>query len=153
MCDGINPSVGSFNFSLNDLPNYAEFTALFDQYRIDKIELLLYPEYTVLSDGGISSSAVNVQVNTAVDPCGFTVTTVDDILQFKTLKSTGITQRHERSFCPKYLLDGIIPVSMLMSTSSPSINHYGIAYGIPPTGTAMTFRSRVKYHISCLLSR
>lgn len=153
ICDGINPSVGTFNFSLNDLPNYTEFTNLFDQYRIDKVEIEWLPEYTVLSDGGVTSPAVNVQVNTAVDPCGFSVTTVNDVLQFKTLLTSGISEKHRRVFTPKYLVDGIIPVSMLMSSSSPSINHYGLQYGISATGTAMTLRSRAKYYISCLLSR
>ena len=35
MADGINPSLGVFNFSLNDLPGYTDFTALFDQYEIE----------------------------------------------------------------------------------------------------------------------
>lgn len=153
VCDGINPSVGSINFSLVDVPSSTEFTSLFDQYRIDRIEIEWYPEYTELTDAALVSNAVNTQFNTAIDPVGFTPTSVADVLQYKTLYTTSITKVHKRSLSPKYLVDGVIPVNMFVSTSSPSLNWYGVAFGIPPTGVAMTFRSRAKFYLSMLLSR
>lgn len=153
ICDGINPSVGSFNFSLVDVPNSSEFTALFDQYRLDSIDIEWFPEYTVLSDSGLTSNAINVMFNTAVDPVGYTPALYTDVLQYKTLKSTGITSRHKRTFKPMYLVDGIAPVNTFISTASPSSNWWGIVYGVPPTGVAMTFRSRVTFYMSMLISR
>ncbi len=152
-CDGINPSVGNFNFSLNDLPNFAEFTALFDLYRIDEIEIEWYPEYTVLSDGGVTSPAINVQMNTAIDPAGNTISAVNDVLQFRSLHSTGISKQHKRRFTPSYLMDGITPTKCYISCASPSSNLWGIAYGVLPTGTAMTFRSRARFYLSLAQSR
>lgn len=153
VCDGINPSLGTFNFSLNDLPSYTEFTTLFDLYKIERIEIEWYPEYTVLSDGGVTSPAVNVQLNTAIDPVGNMPAAVTDVLQYRTLHATGISKKHKRDFVPAYLLDGISPVSCYLSTTSPSSNLWGIVYGVSPTGTAMTFRSRVKFHLSLAQSR
>lgn len=153
ICDGINPSVGSFNFSLNDLPSYTEFTGLFDLYRIDEIEIEWYPEYTVLSDGGVTSPAVNVQLNTAIDPAGNTPIVVTDVLQYRTLHATGISKSHKRRFVPSYLLDGISPCKCYLSCASPSSNHWGIAYGVSPTGTPMTLRSRARFFLSLALSR
>lgn len=153
VCDGINPSLGSFNFSLNDLPSYTEFTSLFDLYKIERIEIEWYPEYTVLSDGGVTSPAVNVQLNTAIDPVGNTPAAVTDVLQYRTLHATGISKRHKRDFVPAYLLDGISPAACYLSTASPSSNLWGIVYGVSPTGTAMTFRSRAKFHLSLAQSR
>lgn len=152
-CDGINPSVGIFNFSLNDLPNYTEFTGLFDLYKIESIEIEWYPEYTVLSDGGVTSPAVNTQLNTAIDPAGQTPAAVSDILQYRTLHATGISKTHKRTFVPAYLLDGISPVSAYISTASPSSNLWGIVYGVAPTGTAMEFKSRAKFMLSMAQSR
>ena len=152
-CDGINPSVGIFNFSLNDLPNYTEFTGLFDLYKIESIEIEWYPEYTVLSDGGVTSPADNVQLNTAIDPAGQTPTAVSDILQYRTLHSTGISKQHKRTFVPAILLDGIAPVSTYISTASPSTNWWGIVYGVAITGTAMDLRSRAKFNLSMAQSR
>lgn len=153
VCDGINPSVGTFNFSLNDLPNYTEFTALFDMYKIDKIEIEFYPEYTVLSDGGVTSPAIDVQLNTAIDPTGQSITAVSDVLQYSTLVATGISKNHKRTFVPSYLMDGILPCACYISTASPSSNLWGLAFGVAPTGTAMTFRSRAKFFLSLALSR
>lgn len=34
---------GALSFNISQLPNYTEFTALFDQYRINKIKVTLYP--------------------------------------------------------------------------------------------------------------
>lgn len=153
VCDGINPSLGTFNFSLNDLPSYTEFTALFDLYKIERIEIEWYPEYTVLSDGGVTSPAVNVQLNTAIDPAGNSVAAVTDVLQYRTLHATGISKTHKRDFVPAYLMDGVSPCACYISTGSPSSNLWGVVYGVLPTGTAMTFRSRAKFYLSMAQSK
>ena len=144
---------GVFNFSLNDLPNYTEFTALFDLYKIERIEIEWTPEYTELTDASVLSSALNVYFNSAIDPAGNTPASVDDVLQYRSLQSTPITKMHKRDFVPAYLMDGIIPTSTYISCASPSSNLYGLVYAIPATGVAMTFRSRVKYYLSMAQSR
>lgn len=146
-------NVGVLNFSLNDLPNYTEFTALFDLYKIERIEIEWTPEYTELTDASLASNAVNVYFNTAIDPAGNAPASVDDVLQYRSLHSTPITKMHKRDFVPAFLMDGIVPASCYISCASPSSNLYGIVYGIPATGVAMVFRSRVKYHLSLAQSR
>lgn len=47
----INPTAGtytvvSFKFQLDDLPNYSEFTNLFDQYKISAVKLKFWPRFT-----------------------------------------------------------------------------------------------------------
>lgn len=153
VCDGINPSVGIFNFSLNDLPNSTEFSNLFQVYKIQKVVISWAPEYTELTDAALVSNAVNVQFNTAVDPSGNTPSNVDSVLQFQNCKSTSITRPHKRSFTPYLFMDGTSPCQCFVSTNSPSTNFFGLAYGIPPTGIAMTFRSTTKYIITCAGSR
>lgn len=153
VCDGINPSVGIFNFSLNDLPNSTEFSNLFQVYKIQKVAISWAPEYTELTDAALVSNAVNVQFNTAVDPSGNTPSNVDSVLQFQNCKSTSITRPHKRSFTPYLFMDGTSPCQCFVSTNSPSTNFFGLAYGIPPTGIAMTFRSTTKYTITCAGSR
>jgi len=150
---GLVANFGVFNFSLNDLPNYTEFTTLFDLYKIERIEIEWTPEYTELTDASVLSSAVNVYFNSAIDPAGNTPASVDDVLQYRSLHSTAITKMHKRDFVPAYLMDGIIPTSAYISCASPSSNLYGLVYGIPATGVAMTFRSRAKFHLSVAQSR
>jgi len=153
VCDGINPSVGSINFSLSDVPNASEFTALFDQYKIERVDIEWYPEYTVLSDSGLASNAVNKTVNTAFDPVGYTITTVADVLQYSTLSTTDVVSKHKRSIKPCYLVDNVLPMCEFVTCQSPALNWYGIAFGITPTGIAMTFRSRATFYLSMKISR
>lgn len=153
VCDGVNPSTGTLNFSMVDLPNSTEFTTLFDLYKIESVEIEWFPEYTELTDAALVSNAVNVQLNTAIDPAGFSVTSVSDVLQYRTLHSTPVTKQHKRILNPCVLVDGIMPVSMYLSCASPSVNWYGVVYAIEPTGVAMTFRSRVKFTLSMAISR
>lgn len=147
VCDGINPSVGIFNFSLSDLPKSAEFTALFQVFKIKKVKAQFRPEYTVLSDASALSNSVNVALSTAVDPNGNTPTSVNDVLEFENCKSTGITKQHTRSFTPYLFMDSTSPCQCFVSTNAPTTNFWGLAYGVPPTGVAMTFRATITYTI------
>lgn len=153
VCDGINPSIGVFNFSLNDLPNSTEFSSLFQVYKLKKVSLNWRPEYTELTDAALVSNAVNVNFNSAFDQNGNTPTSVNDILQFENCKSTGITKEHRRSFEPCLFMDGTSPSHCFVSTNSTSTNFFGLSFGIPPTGIAMTFRCTAVYTIICAGAR
>lgn len=151
--NGVADSTSSINFSLNDLPNYTEFTALYDMYKIDKIEIEFTPEYTELTDAAPVSNAVNVFFNSAIDQAGIGITTVNEVLQFRTLVSTSITKVHKRVLTPSVLLGSGTPCSVWTTTNSPSTNWFGLDVGITACGVAMTFRSRAKYFLSFNNSR
>lgn len=153
VCDGINPSIGIFNFSLNDLPNSTEFSTLFQMYKIQKVALIWRPEYTELTDAALVSNAVNVNFNSAFDPNGNTPTSVNDVLQFENCKSTGITKEHKRNLMPYLFMDGTSPAHCFVSTNSTSTNFWGLSFGIPATGIAMTFRCTAVYTIICAGAR
>lgn len=149
VCDGINPSLNGFQFSLDSLPGYTDFTNLFDMYRIAKIEIEWSPEYTELTDAALVSNAVNVRFNSAVDITDNSAISVDDLLQYQNLKTTMITQVHKQQWTPAFLMSGLVPCSCWLPTSSPSERHFGIKVSVPPTGVAMTFRARVKLFVEC----
>jgi hypothetical protein len=150
VADGINPSLSGLLFTLDSLPDYTDFTRLFDMYRITKVEIEWKPEYTELTDAALVSNAVNVRFNSTVDISDSAAPgSVDEILQYQQLKSTGITQTHTRTFTPSFLMGGLVPCTCWLPTSAPSERHYGIKVGIPPTGVAMQFRSRVKLWVEC----
>lgn len=147
-CDGINPSLGIFIFTLNDLPSVTDFSKLFQMYKITKIDITFKPEYTELTDAALVSNAVNVNLNTAIQQTDSSIPgSVDDVLQFQSCKSTGITKQHHRSFTPVMLTNQFMPCHCIISTSNTSERHYGLAFGVPPTGVAMRFRSTVVYTI------
>ena len=146
--NGIAAAVGAFDFRLDILPAYTDFTTLFDMYRITSIEVCYQPEYTELTDAALVSNAVNVYFNTAIDIADVSApANVDEVLQYQQLASTPITKQHVRKWTPTILMGGNVPCSCWLPTSNPSERHYALKYGIPPTGVAMTFRSRVRLHL------
>lgn len=148
--NGIAQTVGTFLFTFSDLPDFSDFTNLFQAYRLVKIKLEWRPEYTELTDAALVSNAVNVNFNTAIDPADSTPPpNVDAVTQYQSCKSTGITRIHKRTFKPSILMGGITPCNCAVSTQSPNERHYALKYGIPPTGVAMTFRSVATYFFEC----
>lgn len=148
--DGINPLLASFIFTLDQLPDYTDFTRLFDLYKIKRIELEWQPEYTELTDAALVSNAVNVYFNSVIDLTdGSAPSSVDELLQSQQLKQSGITKVHKRSWEPVIQMSDIVPCKCWLPTSQPSIRHYAIKVAIPPTGVAMTFRSRARFYVSC----
>lgn len=148
--DGVNPTLSGFNFSLDILPDYTDFTRLFDLYRIAKVEIEWTPEYTELTDAALVSNAVNVRFNSAIDLSNSTApSTVSDVLQYEQLKSTSITREHKRSWQPTFLMGDLVPCRCWLPSATPSQPHLGIKVAITPTGVAMVFRSRVKLYVEC----
>lgn len=148
--DGINPSFYAFAFTLGNLPNSSDFANLYDLFRITKVEIDWVPEYTELTDAALVSNAVNVRFSTAVDISDNSApTSVDQLMQYQNVKSTGITKPHSRVFEPAVLMSGQIPCSCMVPTSFGATQFLGIKVAVPPCGVAMTFRSRVKVHLEC----
>jgi hypothetical protein len=72
----------SFYVMLSDLPDYQDFTSLFDQYRIDSVELIFTPYCTQAASGAAVSSTASqsgIIVHTAVDYDDATVPTASDV--------------------------------------------------------------------------
>ena len=145
--NGIAANFGSYNFSLNDLPNSSEFTALFQTYCIEEVSITWRPEYTQLSDAAPVSNAVNTSFNTALNIIGATPTSVDDVLQYSRCSTTQINVPHTMKFRPVLLMDNTMPCFCAVTTLSPSLNWWGVSYAVPATGTPMTFRSTAVFKI------
>ena len=58
--------LGGYSFSLDQLPNYTEFTNLFDQYRINKIVVKFIPNHNS-SDVSASTQVIS-NFNSVIDP-------------------------------------------------------------------------------------
>ena len=146
--DGVNPTLAAINFSLNDIPGYAEMTSMFQTYCIEQIEIWWRPEYTQLVDSAALSNAVNVEFNSAIDQVDSAAPgSVTDVLQYQNAAHTSITRTHYRKLRPAYLIDSQVPSCSRVSCASPSVNWYGVKVGINPCGVAMTFRSTAKFKI------
>ena len=119
--NGIVANLSAFDFRLNSLPNYTDFTNLFDMYRITKVEVEWLPEYTELTDASALSNSVNVRFNSAVDIAdGSAPTSVSEVLEYGNVKSSGITKSHRSVFTPTFLMGGLVPCQCWLPTSNPS---------------------------------
>lgn len=149
-CDGLTSTELGYNFSLNDLPNYAEFTSLYDMYKINAVKLTFIPRQTVSN----STSSINNADNTArffsaIDYNDSSVATADQLREYQTAKFTRLLRTHKRYiYKPKILDSNSYSVSPWMSTLSPSANYYGLKIAIEPTGSALIYGVEAKFYLS-----
>ena len=143
----IAPGLNSFAFTLSMVPGFAEFQAMWTHFCLEKIEIWYRPEYTVLSDSGVASTAINVEFYSVVD-FDTNAAAISDLQQYQNCAHTPITKVHYRKFKPSFLGYNGDPMCALVPTSQSALRWYGLKVGVPPCGTTMTFRSTIKFTIA-----
>jgi len=109
-----NPSYGTLTYHarLDDLPNYDEFTKLYDQYKIDKIKIKLMPYCNSVGTGGAVSNTQGqsgIFVHSIIDYDDAQVSStpaselgIDQMRQHNTYKFTNILNKPlSRTFVPR----------------------------------------------------
>lgn len=137
----ITATYGAYNFSLADLPNYTEFTSLYDQYKINCVKLTFLPQMnTSVSIGTINNPNASARFFSAIDyNDGSTPTSSDDIRQYQSCKVTPILRIHKRViFKPKILDTNGFSIAPWMSTATPSANYFGLKYAIEAMDSTST---------------
>lgn len=151
VCDGINPTLLAYNFSLNDLPNYTEFTTLYDNYKLNGVKIMFRPKVTQsVSTGSINNPDATVPFYTCIDyNDSGALPTIDAIRDYKTCRVSTILRPKARYIHKPKIVDSSSSVrSAWLSTASADINWYGLKVSIPPTTTATTFGVEAKYYLS-----
>lgn len=149
-----------YTFSLNKLPNYTEFTNLFDQYRICAVKLTIIPGVTESSLEGASTSSYPLpEVRSIIDytedaaPLDF-----DEMYQYANCKMTRGNKMHTRYIKPAVLtsaFEGVAATAYIpkwkqwLTTDDSATPHYSIKVGINAVKTANTcyFRVYAKYYL------
>lgn len=155
---------GGFTYSLNSLPNYTDFTTLFDQYRVDKIRVTFYPRQNVTNGTFPSPTTDTVQscqVFSVVDlDDGNAPTSLNDVLQYQNLKTTRGLQVHSRTFKPGVeiaqtnngtLAGSMVKMSPWLDCTVASVWHNGLKVVLQNTGgfAPITYDMKVDMWISC----
>ncbi|AUM61688.1 capsid [uncultured virus] len=149
-CDGLNPTNGGYSFSLEDLPNYTEFTALYDMYKINAVKITFIPKVTVST----STTSINNPDNYArffsvIDYNSATASTTDQLRQYQTARFTRLLRTHKRYiYKPKLLTSISTSTTQWLSTSTANANYFGLIYSIEPTTATMTFGVEAKFYLS-----
>lgn len=147
---------------LSVVPNYTEFTNLFDQYRINGIKIQLIPRGNS-SDIGTSSASPPTGQSVGV----FSIIDYDDInvltsftqaVQYQNLKMTRSHQIHSRYFKPRIANSvyngaaGVVNAGSVrgwIDCDNPSVPHMGVKMVLQQSpNLAQTFDLKIDYYLA-----
>lgn len=149
-----------YSFNLTQLPNFAEFTSLFDAYRINKILVKFVPNHNS-SDVGVTAQNIPnfhsvLDYNDATAPAS-----LNQMYEYANWKMTRGTAIHKRIFRPT-TLDSVDTGSGAVSSSNPqwkqwintgnaNVNHYGLKVGIEISQATydISWRPYITVYLSC----
>lgn len=140
-----------FNFSLTDLPNYTELTALYDFYKITGVRFRAIPyEQTEGTSTSAVTNARNAPIFYAVDRSDSTApTNSGDILQYNDHKISNFFRGFDIYISnPCYADATSSQRNDWVATSSPNVDWYGLKVGIPGTGVSANLYVVMTYYVS-----
>jgi len=143
------PTFASANFQLNNVDQVTSFQNLFDQYRIDFIELWITPQFASNDTLSEYSSVIDF------DDSGL-LTSYAQASDFSNVVESSLSQGHYRRFKPhvaEAAYSGAFSsfanaVSPWLDCASPSVQHYGLKTAFKATAVASSVNMVVRYHIS-----
>lgn len=135
---------GALSFKLSDLPNYTEFTNLYDEYRFKAVKIMFVPTWNVNAlpalDGTSTGTASVPALYTWIDNDDNTApTAITQGQQFSSFKAHGLlNQMRVRSVVPECstaLYSGTFTSygqvkNQWIDNNSPSVIHFGLKFGI-----------------------
>lgn len=152
--NGVTGALGAYTFTLASVPNSAEFTNLYDQYKISAVSMCFYPRQTnvtsLITTDNIKS---NARLLTAIDYNDDTPPlNADQIREYESCQVSAITEKHEVYISkPLFLNNSGQNVNGWVSTANPSTRWYGIKYVVEPTlavGANFTFQVECVFYLA-----
>jgi len=143
------PTSAGLNFTLSNCPNASTLVALFDQYRIARIEAWVQPQQS--NNGGHSG-----MLYSAVDYDSSTAISVSGLAQYSNVIIAPIvTTGHYHSFVPHVALaayNGSFggfenATAPWLDTNSTTIQHYGLLLACGTTIDVITVDLQLRYHL------
>jgi len=140
------------SFSLADLPNASEFTTLFDQYKIDKIEVLMIPSVTQSTAASPMSGLTVTEVD--YDDAN-TPASLDEMYQSENHQLHTPTSSIARSFVPSIAIaaysgafTSYAQKTGWIDCASSNVAHYGFKIGCGICSSAYTYTINARLHLS-----
>lgn len=150
--------LGAYAFSFNTLPNYTEYTALFDQYRVNKIVVKFVPDHDT-SDVNNTASSLS-QFHTILDFNDSSApASLASMFEYDTWKMTRGGRTHVRKWTPSILVganDSTIAASLpkfkqWISCDQPDLYLYGLKYCLAAQQRAgdINMTPYITFYFSC----
>lgn len=145
-CNSIE--TGVYTFELSDFPEYASYQALYEYYRIDKVQVTWRTMNNVATTGSVVNPAVSFiyqsagRIHSVIDyndsaPFAASRAGIQEMMQDQSYKCTTSTKNHSRTLVPHILMEGggasvgvitkrkqWIPVG----NTTASLTHYSLKY-------------------------
>lgn len=140
------------SFTYTDVNQVTSFTAIFDQYRIDEVEVWMVPNLSATTNNSPSLWYSVVDYDDAVAP-----TMLATLQQYTNVIMTPMSNGHYVRFKPHcaeavyagaFTSYGNILAPWIDSTSS-SVQHYGFKAGFNSTPNAYGVQMVIRFHFSC----
>lgn len=128
----------AYNFTLASVPNYTEFTSLFDQYRIVAIKITFRPRFNVAQVAGSSNDIYPNFVSVIDYDDSNVLSGIADYQQYQTYKITRFDKTHVRFFRPRMALAAYSGAfssyanqsAQWIDAASTGVQHYGVKFFI-----------------------
>lgn len=137
---GSTAYLNSFEFKLSDLPNYSEFTALYDSYQIKGVKFVFVPTFSnatfevgspTLSTTiywGAARCYSAIDLNDASNPG-----TINEIREYSNCRMSKFIRGHKRYLKPRLIDAGDaynLQKNIWLKTAAPTEIHYSLKFGI-----------------------
>lgn len=152
---------GALSFKLSDLPNYTEFTALYDEYRFKAVKVMFIPTMNVATANAVSGTTAGFvpvpALYTWIDNDDNSApTALTQGQQFQTFKCHGLLDRmRQRSVVPECstaLYSGTFTSYgqnkyQWIDNNSPGVVHFGMKFGIINPANQGNFDVQLTYYL------
>ena len=145
---------GSYAFQLSALANASEYTVLYDMYKISAVKWTLMPRGNS-AEAGTNNN--NTKIMTVLDyDDDNTPTSVDQLCQYESVKTTNLSRDHSRYLKPKFaraiyktaVTTGYGVGTGWIDCDSTDVPHYGIKYALlRTTSGTVTYDLKVTYYL------
>lgn len=126
---------GSDTFELADIPQFANYTALYEEYRIDKV-VYTFNSLTNMANPQIGAAYATLgMIHTVVDDTDAAVpTSIQNMMNDSAYKGSRSSRNHSRVIRPKFLNSiaggATQPKAGWLLTDNPNASHYALKYAL-----------------------
>lgn len=160
--DGNITSIGiqaGYSFQLDQVPQFTEFTQLYDQYKLSMVKLELRPTVTDMvgvPNQGFTAASGFYPLRTVIDYDDAQAPPNEPFMfQYQNMRTTQPTRVHTRVVRPKFstrayataLSDGFRPSTGFIDCNQPSVPHYGLKVWMDPPPLVASTRSTLTYNV------
>jgi len=140
-------------FKLSDCFDASEIASVFDQYRLDRVDIKMLPNVTE----SISSTSILGRNYTVIDfDDANALTSLTDYGDYSSARTWAVTDPMQLTLVPHYAVGAYSGVFSSFANrrpgwidiASPGVEHYGVKVGCGTTTTAVTYTVTCRYHFS-----